>query len=550
MTVTEVTPIDLYLAEQANLTAVQVFARLHEADVLPRDRYYRDLVPLRDPRPGEQYGFEVDLDSCTGCKACVTACHNLNGLDDDESWRSVGMLHGSNGQPYRQSVTTACHHCVDPACMNGCPANAYEKDAATGIVKHLDDQCIGCGYCTFTCPYEVPQYNARLGIVRKCDMCQDRLAAGEAPACVEGCPNNAIQITLVDTVALVASSKTGALVPDAPSSHITIPTTVYRSTRPRADLIAADHFALRPAHPHPPLALMLVLTQLSVGAFVTDFVLRAVPQLRTGDLLTALRPFNAVAALLLGLLALGASIFHLGRPLYAFRAALGITHSWLSREIVAFGAFAGLATLYAVALLLDVPREVALVLGGLVASSGVGGVLCSVMVYVVTGRTWWRGATVAPKFLLTGVICGLSAVLFTTSASSHLLTDAIATSVTVSIVRPLAMALMGSVAVKLAWEASLFRHLRAGTVTDLKRTAMLMSRDLGRSTWWRFLTGVMGGLALPAIILAISAAPTPPTAMCSLIAGVSLLVVVAGELIERSQFFSALVSPRMPGDIP
>src|SRR5262249_52790844 len=42
---------------------------------------YRELVPLSKPGPGEQYAFEVDLDACTGCKSCVSACHTMNGLD-------------------------------------------------------------------------------------------------------------------------------------------------------------------------------------------------------------------------------------------------------------------------------------------------------------------------------------------------------------------------------------------------------------------------------------------------------------------------------------
>src|SRR5678815_551433 len=50
------------------------------------------LIPLSKPSPGEQYAFEVDLDSCTGCKSCVAACHSLNGLDEDETWRDIGML--------------------------------------------------------------------------------------------------------------------------------------------------------------------------------------------------------------------------------------------------------------------------------------------------------------------------------------------------------------------------------------------------------------------------------------------------------------------------
>src|SRR5205085_3191577 len=144
--------------------------------------------PLAAPGPGEQYAFEVDLDACTGCKSCVVACHALNGLDEDESWRSVGLLQGARTAAFQQTVTTACHHCVDPACLTGCPVDAYEKDVQTGIVRHLDDQCIGCQYCVLKCPYDVPKYNARLGIVRKCDLCSSRLSAHEAPACAQACP--------------------------------------------------------------------------------------------------------------------------------------------------------------------------------------------------------------------------------------------------------------------------------------------------------------------------------------------------------------------------
>jgi Fe-S-cluster-containing dehydrogenase component len=193
------TLIDSLLDEQRRLTAVERFAQRHERHELPaQEKFYRDLIPLNAPRPGEQYAFAVNLDTCTGCKACVSACHSMNGLDDDEVWRGVGLLlGGTRREPWQQTVTTACHHCEDPACANGCPVLAYEKDEATGIVRHLDDQCIGCQYCVLKCPYDVPKYSEKRGIVRKCDMCQGRLAAGEAPACVQACPNEAIRIEVV-----------------------------------------------------------------------------------------------------------------------------------------------------------------------------------------------------------------------------------------------------------------------------------------------------------------------------------------------------------------
>ena len=189
------------LAEQGRLQTPVVRASAAFDQIVNRKAEpvnFQSLIPLSRPGPGEQYAFEVDLDSCSGCKACVVACHALNGLEDDESWRDVGLVHGgSPAAPYQQTITTACHHCADPGCLHGCPVLAYEKDPVTGIVRHLDDQCIGCQYCVLKCPYDVPKYSARLGIVRKCDMCHQRLGAGEAPACAQACPTHAIRIVTV-----------------------------------------------------------------------------------------------------------------------------------------------------------------------------------------------------------------------------------------------------------------------------------------------------------------------------------------------------------------
>src|SRR4051812_19191576 len=105
--------IDELLAEQQTLTAVDRFSQLHQRDgATAQERFYRDLIPLAKPRPGEQYAFRVDLDRCSGCKACVSACHSLNGLDEGESWRTVGLLVGGNTS--QQHVTSSCHHCLDP----------------------------------------------------------------------------------------------------------------------------------------------------------------------------------------------------------------------------------------------------------------------------------------------------------------------------------------------------------------------------------------------------------------------------------------------------
>jgi Fe-S-cluster-containing dehydrogenase component len=354
------------LAEQQTLdTAVSRFARWHErhgSSLAPAETYHR-LLPAGRPGAGEQYAFEVRLDDCTGCKACVTACHSLNGLDPDESWRDVGAVVSRAGAAQLQTVTTACHHCADPACANGCPVLAYEKDGDTGVVRHLDDQCIGCSYCILKCPYGVPKFNRRLGIVRKCDMCAGRLAEGEAPACVQACPNGAIRITVVrrgDTLA-------DPLMPGCVDSGYTRPATRYLDRRgiDHSQSEPVDATAACPEPAHWPLMVMLVLTQVAAGLFTT-----AAP----GDLPGVVAAANS--CLLLGL---GASILHLGQPLRAWRVFLGWRKSWLSREVLAFGGFAGAGAAV----------QAGFAPTWLAAVAGAVAVGCSVMVYVDTRRPDW-----------------------------------------------------------------------------------------------------------------------------------------------------------------
>jgi Fe-S-cluster-containing dehydrogenase component/DMSO reductase anchor subunit len=553
--------LEQYRREQQELTAVERFAHQHDRaaeDGRPaQERYYRDLLPGGAPREGQQYAFEVDLDACTGCKACVAACHSLNGLDEDEIWRSVGLLHGGTPvAPVQQAVTTACHHCLDPACMKGCPVGAYEKDPVTGIVKHLDDQCIGCQYCVFTCPYEVPRFNERQGIVRKCDMCADRLSAGEAPACVQGCPNEAIAIAVVDKRQVMEDAQGDAFLPGAPSPGITLPTTVYRTERalPR-NMLPADFYTVRPSHAHRPLVLMLVLTQLSAGAFAIDAVASAfvAPQA-----LATLRPTHALVALAVGLVALAASVFHLGRPQYAFRALLGLRTSWMSREILAFGLFAALAAAYAAshwqAALLPLlgaaplaPSIAAHLQDGLcaaVAAAGAAGVTCSVFIYAATRRPWWSAPTAGFKFAMTAITLGLATTVLTFVGESALLRDAGVRAAVAAIVPPLATAILAASALKLAWELLFFRHLGDKQHTECKRTALLMRGDLLPYTIARFLAGALGGGVMPLVLQAHPSAEFAPA-----LAGAMLLCLLAGELLERTLFFAAASSARMPGTL-
>jgi Fe-S-cluster-containing dehydrogenase component/DMSO reductase anchor subunit len=532
--------IQQQLAEQQRLTAVERFASLHDAGKLDHDaREYSDLVPLNLPRPGEQYAFRVNLDACTGCKACVTACHSLNGLDEGETWRFVGVLHGGTSQaPVVQTVTSACHHCLDPACMSGCPVEAYEKDPVTGIVRHLDDQCIGCQYCTLTCPYDVPQYNAKKGIVRKCDMCADRLAEGEAPACVQACPNGAISIQVVSRAAVIEDAQGDAFLPGAPSPGITVPTTTYASERasPR-NLLPLDFYALRPAQRHAPLVAMLVLTQLAAGAFAVDRLLEGF-----GVDLGPARPLHALLALAIGLAGVNASLLHLGRPMYAFRAVIGLRTSWLSREILTFGLFAAVGVAYVASLsfvresMTPWPGEVVVTwLAAASAVSGLGGVVCSVMVYAATRRPWWSAPRTALMFFGTAAVLGFGTAAF--AGAWHGVPGVVVAATTGALVALVA---------KIGAETSVLLNLRERTRSDLKRTALLLAGALGQVTRWRLGLGAAAAAAFVATRATAQSADAGDTTVVVL-GACALCLTLAGEILERTLFFRALSSSRMPG---
>lgn len=538
---------------QGIVTAIHLFSDRHDKHEIPQDqKTYRDLIPSKQPGVGEQYAFEVDMDKCTGCKACVTACHNENGLDIDETWRTVGLVQGGNSEnPVIQHVTSACHHCIDPACLKGCPTLAYKKDPVSGVVIHLDDQCFGCQYCILKCPYDVPKYSSKRGIVHKCDMCIGRLNKGQAPACARACPNDAIRIVLVDKAEVVKNSADYVRIADAPSSTYTHPTTKYKTSRTfPANMESTDYYDVKPEHAHTPLVFMLVLTQLSFGSFFARFISEKFFGFYFHGFSSSL---HALFSLALGFLALGASLFHLGRPHLAFRALLGLRTSWLSREILSFGIFAKVALAYAAFLWFEPLRnrvvsiigvDVTPVLEGLVLFSGAIGVFCSVKVYQDTKRPYWDHPTTLFKFFATSLILGFGALLFTSSAVVVMDTGSSFQDIIGQTPNRMIQVILISSIIKLLVELSLFFHLKWKALTYFQKTAILMTGVLKHFTQARFFCGVMGGAIIPCMLL-FTKHPYQPTPVLFVIS-MMLIFLIMGEWLERYLFFRAVVPLKMP----
>ncbi len=336
------------------------------------------LLPLED---GEQYRFGFEMSACIGCHSCEVACAEQNGLPAGTVWRRVGEIEGGDHPETRRwHLSMSCNHCLDPACLSGCPTNAYEK-LPNGIVAHNADECIGCQYCTWNCPYSVPAFQPDRRIVTKCDLCRPRIDDGRAPACVDACPTQAIKIEKVDVAEWRAEPSSGDA-PGLPPVGLTLSTT--RIALPDdlpAGLVAASDWNLRPEHPHWPLVWLTVFSQLAVGASAT---------VGTGG-------ERALAAALAVVGLLGAML-HLGRPALAWKALRNLRRSWLSREVLLLSLYSGLAMGAAMIPALVVPA----------ALMGAAGIFASARLYVVPGRPSWNTPLTVVRFGATALALGPS----------------------------------------------------------------------------------------------------------------------------------------------
>lgn len=356
------------------------------------------VTERRVPSPGEQYRFHFDMTKCIGCKCCVVACNEQNGNSADILWRRVGEIEGGTyPNTFRHYLSMGCNHCLEPTCLSGCPVDAYSKDDVTGIVRHSADACIGCQYCTWNCSYGVPQFNPERGIVGKCDMCYGRLQLGQEPACASACPESAIEIEIVNVLEWRKQYRTSANSPGMPSADDSLSTT--RITLPAklpTNTQKVDVGLLRPQHAHWSLILMTVLTQLSVGAFTSIWILHTLgAQLHRSATLVGL----GVAAL-----ALAVSTLHLGRPIHAIRAVKMWRRSWLSREVLLFSLFAPSSAAYSLAMWLGLPHSTAY--GAVTVLLGLCGVSASARLYLVPGRPAWNSPLTIAEFWCTTALLG------------------------------------------------------------------------------------------------------------------------------------------------
>ncbi len=182
-------------------------------------------LPAPNRLIGKRWAMAIRIHECpTGCRECIDACHREHNVPDfgnpkdevkwiwNEPFKNVfpGQEH-----PYidprlkERPVLVLCNHCDNPPCVRVCPTQATFKRQEDGIVMMDYHRCIGCRFCIAGCPYGARSMNFRdprpfikkikpdfptrtKGVVEKCNFCEERLARGLMPACVEACKEKAL----------------------------------------------------------------------------------------------------------------------------------------------------------------------------------------------------------------------------------------------------------------------------------------------------------------------------------------------------------------------
>ena len=139
--------------------------------------------------PDTRMAILMDTSLCVECYACRVACQNHNNLPAEQTHISFEFQElGTFPRVEHHLARKSCMHCATAPCVPICPVAAIHTNPK-GFVN-VTDACIACRLCIRACPYDVPKISE--GQMYKCTGCDNLVASGLEPACVDTCIANAL----------------------------------------------------------------------------------------------------------------------------------------------------------------------------------------------------------------------------------------------------------------------------------------------------------------------------------------------------------------------
>jgi len=134
--------------------------------------------------------ISVDTKKCVGCRVCEYACsmEHCKAFNPTKSRIRVVRIY-----PHTNAALN-CRMCLNAPCVPACPRKALSQSEENGVIKVDDKLCDGCGWCVKACEFGAIAMDANK-ITYMCNLCEGR---ENGPACIEWCPEKALELTTND----------------------------------------------------------------------------------------------------------------------------------------------------------------------------------------------------------------------------------------------------------------------------------------------------------------------------------------------------------------